>query len=509
MSAAPSIAERLGAASFPHPVERLELRETAISWLVLTGAYVYKIKKPLHLDYLDASSLERRRFLCEEELRLNRRFAPELYLEVVPIVEVQGRPVIGAGGTALEYAVRMRQFAQSDELAQRLAGAPVTPEEMARLGTRLGEWHETAPAATDQPYGSFELVSSQVLTNFALSDAESPAGRDSLGNEPRLAALEAWSREQLTGLRTLIETRRRQGRVRECHGDLHAGNVMCWRGDWLPFDCLEFEPRLRWIDVASDVAFLFMDLLAHQRADLAFAFLNGWLERTGDYGALPLLRFYAVYRALVRAKVDALRAEQRRRGERLATAERLTQGVSAALILMHGVSASGKSWLSARLIPALGAIRVRSDVERQRLYGSGAYSAAVDDATYGRLYDCAQQAIAAGLRIIVDATFLQAARRRPYLQLASSRNCPLLVIDCHAPAKVLEARIAQRGRDARDPSEADIAVLRRQLAAAEPLQARGLAAEGAEVIDIDTSLPSAPAKLVAEIRAQLRISRMV
>lgn len=502
MSASLSIAERLGPASFPHPVARLQLRETAISWLVLTGDFAYKIKKPMHLEYLDASSLERRHFLCQEELRLNRRFAPEIYLEVVSIAEVQGRPIIGAGGSAVEYAVRMRQFAQSEELAQRLANSEVTAEEMAALGTRLGEWHEMAPAAADQPYGSFELVSSQVLNNFAASQADGAA------DEPRLAALEAWSRAQLTGLQTLIEARRRDGRVRECHGDLHAGNVVHWRGSWLPFDCLEFEPRLRWIDVASDVAFLFMDLLSHERSDLAFAFLTAWLERTGDYGALPLLRFYAVYRALVRAKVDALRGEQRRRRERIATAEMLMQSASAALILMHGVSASGKSWLSTRLVRALGAIRVRSDVERRRLYGSGAHAAAEDEATYDRLYDCAQQAVAAGLRIIVDATFLQAVRRRPYLRLSETWGCPLLLINCHAPRAVLEARIAQRSREARDPSEADLAVLGRQLAAAEPLLAQGHAAEAVRVIDVDTSLPGALATVIAQIRAQLRISRM-
>lgn len=496
MSPAPSIAERLGSSSFPHPVEHLQLRETAISWLVLTGAYVYKIKKPLHLDYLDASTLERRRFLCEEELRLNRRFAPGLYLEVVPLVEVRGQPVIGASGTgpAIEYAVRMRQFARSDELAECLAGGDVAAEELARFGTRLGEWHETAPAERDPPYGSFALVSSQVLNNF-------PPSHDGAPGEPRLAALEAWSRQQLTALQTLIEARRREGRVRECHGDLHAGNVVRWQGDWVPFDCLEFEPRLRRIDVVSDVAFLFMDLLSRERADLAFAFLSAWLERTGDYGSLPLLRFYAVYRALVRAKVDALTSERRRRQERIATADKLVHASAGALILMHGASGSGKSWLSTRLIPALAAVRVRSDVERRRLYGGGAHSAAADDATYRRLYDCADRALAAGLRIIVDATFLQSARRELFVRLARTRSCRLLMIDCHASAQVLEARIAERSRTARDPSEADLTVLRQQLCACEPLQS----GEADALIRIDTSSPEALARAIAQARVQLPV----
>jgi len=493
MSPVPSIAARLEPTSFPHPVEHLQVRETAVSWLVLTGAYVYKIKKPLHLEYLDASNLERRRFLCEEELRLNRRFAPELYLEVVPIGEIEGRPVIGARGPPIEYAVRMRQFAQSEELTQSLADGEVSSEQMAQLGAQLGEWQEAAAEARELPFGSLSLVSSQVLGNFP--DLHKGASAP----EPRLTSLEAWTHRQLTALGTLIEARRRDGRVRECHGDLHAGNVVRWRGTWVPFDCLEFEPRLRWIDVLSDVAFLFMDLLSRERADLAFAFLTGWLERTGDYGGLPLLRFYAVYRALVRAKVDALTGAAERQQQRIATADKLAHGRSIALILMHGVSASGKSWLSTRLVPALCAIRVRSDVERRRLYGRDAHSAVPDDATYERLSRCAQAALAAGLRIIVDATFLQAGRRRPYVELARSQHCPLLVIDCQAPAHVLEARVTQRHREAKDPSEADLAVLRGQLATAEPLSAQ----PGATVIRVDTSSPHALASMLEQIRAQL------
>jgi len=492
MNAAPSVAARLGPSSFPHPVDRLERRETAISELVLTGAYVYKIKKPVLLAYLDASTLERRHFLCQEELRLNRRFAPDLYLDVVPIAEQQGGLMVGAAQPAIEYAVRMRQFSQSEELARRLSDAEVSAAEMAGLGTRLGEWHETAPAALDQPYGSHALVSSQVLGNFA-RDAQDAA------DEPRLAALAAWSREQLSRLQPLIESRRRDGRVRECHGDLHAGNVVRWQGEWLPFDCLEFDPRLRWIDVISDVAFLFMDLLSHERADLAFAFLSAWLERTGDYGALPLLRFYAVYRALVRAKVDKLTNDRQRRQQRIATAEQLTQSASAALMLMHGLSGSGKSWLSTRLVPALAAVRVRSDVERLRLCGSGAHSAQADEATYRRLEECAAAALDAGLRMIVDATFLQAARREAYLRLSRSRHCPLLIIDCYAPAEVLEARIVARSREAHDPSEADVAVLRRQLATAQTLQFPA----GDGVIRADTSSADVVAATVAQVQARL------
>jgi hypothetical protein len=166
---------------------------------------------------------------------------------------------------------------------------------------------------------------------------------------------------------------------------------------------------------------------------------------------------------------------------------------------MHGVSASGKSWLSTQLIPALAAVRVRSDVERRRLYGSGAHSAAADDATYRRLYECAEQALAAGLPIIVDATFLQASQRAPFVQLARSAGCPLLIIDCLAPADVLEARIVARHREAKDPSEADLDVLRRQLSTLEPMQTQ----QDVALIRAQTSSPNALAGVVEQARARL------
>lgn len=494
MSPLPPLLARLEPASFPHPIEQLQLRETAISWVILTGRFAYKIKKPVHLDFLDASSLERRRFLCDEEVRLNRRFAPQLYLDALPIAETNGHPTIGATGSPVEYAVRMRQFSRSEELAQCLDAGTVRSEEMASFGVRLADWHAAAAEARDPAYGGAQLVRAQVLENF--SALRAGAGADVIG---RLDRLEAWSHAQLAQLNSLMEARRRDGRVRECHGDLHAGNVVRWQSEWLPFDCLEFEPRLRWIDVMSDVAFLFMDLSSRGRRDLAFAFLSAYLERGGDYAGLPLLPFYGVYRALVRAKVDALAGAHEHCHERLAAAERLQQDRAPALILMHGVSGSGKSWLSGGLVAALGAVRVRSDLERRRLLGKEAHSAEADDATYRRLCDCAGYALAAGLPIIVDATFLQPARRRPYLELAHRTACPLLLIDCRAPARILEARIATRAREAQDPSEADLSVLRAQLCDAQVLEP----AERASLISVDTSAPNALEDALAQARARL------
>lgn len=513
MNEAQPLALRLDAASFPHPVTHLQRRETAISWLVLTGQYVYKIKKPVHFDFLDASTLQRRRFLCEEELRLNRRFAPDLYEALVPIAERHGHPEVGSSGAPIEYAVRMRQFEASEELAAQLGsgGGGVGANDLAGLGARLADWHAESPVAQDPHCGDVELVRSQVMDNFS-------ALRAHLGDQHagQLQSLQEWTQAQLQRLTALLEERRRGGRVRECHGDLHAGNVVRWQGRWVPFDCLEFEPRLRWIDVISDVSFLFMDLMSRSRSDLAHAFVSGYCERGGDYEGLRLLRFFAVYRALVRAKVDAMSiagdaahpgaahsarsddARARLHG-RLDAAEQLSRSGAPALLLMHGVTASGKSWLSEQLISAFGAVRVRSDLERRRLLGTGAYSAQATETTYARLLSCARSALMAGMRIIVDATFLERIHRRSYRALARECACPLVLLDCQAPESVLRSRVRERAHSGTDPSEATTEVLETQLAMRQAFDGE----ERAFLIEIDTTAPGALERTVSALHARL------
>lgn len=510
------IAERLEAGCFPHPVVHLYRRETPISWVLLTGTYAYKIKKPVQLPFLDASTLERRHFLCQEELRLNRRYAADLYLDVVPICERGGRLCVAAPGEPVEYAVRMHEFEPAQELSQQLTLGRVTVAEMAEFGGSLGNWHRSADVAPlETAYATVELIGSQMLQNFdslAVSSASAQA--------PRLAHLQRWTREQLQRLSPLLQQRRSSQCIRECHGDLHAGNLVHWQGRWLPFDCLEFAPRLRWIDVVSDVAFLYMDLLHFRREELGYAFLTSYLEHSGDYEALRLLRLYSVYRALVRAKVAALRtastagahpiagdARESELQQRLELADCLSESRAPALILMHGVTASGKSYVSARLIGALGAVRVRSDLERRRLLGAGDYSAAATGSTYERLGSCAQAALEAGERIIVDATFLDQRQRRVFEQLAQRYACPCVIVSCSASPEILRRRLAGRAREANDPSEATSEVLERQLARQQSLEA----SDSAHLIALDTSsddtIDSATDRLRALLKPAPRFAR--
>jgi aminoglycoside phosphotransferase family enzyme/predicted kinase len=480
--------------AYPHRADRLAHIETHISHVFLAGDYAYKVKKPLNLGFLDFSTLERRRLCCGEEIRLNSRLAPRIYLEVVPIAGTPDAPRIGGEGTALEYAVRMRRFDQ-ESLLTRL---PVTPELADRIAERVAQFHDAIPAAPqDSPFGTPEAVLGPMDENFSQIRARLPD--PSLLS--RLDPLEAWTHARHSDLRPLLEDRRRDGHIRECHGDMHRGNIALVQGDLVIFDGIEFNPGLRWIDTMSELAFLVMDLEEAGELPQARRLLNRYLEIRGDYGGLPLLDFYKVYRAMVRAKVTAIRlgqsdvgpaeaAEDREELERyLALAEGYTRPGPRRLYLTCGVSGSGKSRLSAILREHVPLVHIRSDVERKRLFGlpadartgsdtdAGIYTKEASARTYGRLRELASVILDAGYSPLVDATFLERSRRRDFIALADEKGCPCTILVPEAPDAVLRERVAEREAEGRDPSEAGLAVLEAQLARREPLteEERGMA----------------------------------
>ncbi|HUY84382.1 MAG TPA: AAA family ATPase [Steroidobacteraceae bacterium] len=502
-----SAAELLDPVAYPHPVARARIVETNTSLVVLTGDYAYKIKKPVRLEFLDASTLARRRLLCEEELRLNTRLAPELYLEVVPIVRAAAGIRVGAAGEAVEYAVRMRQFDGSQELSALLERGAVDASEIADLARRVARFHAAAPRDAGREGANTARMRAAVLGNLATLLAH-------VGGElgaPGLGKLIDWTHDVLQRAAARFRAREAAGFVRECHGDLHSRNIVRWRGRLLPFDCLEFDPALRWIDVMSDVAFLFMDLSGRARADLAAQFLDAYLDESGDYRGVALLPFYAVYRALVRAMVDALAAEKTAADERtrwvfsdrararIHTAAGFAKPRPPPLIAMHGPSGAGKSWLSERLVPRIGAVRVRSDVERRRLAGDAppGHDSRWDALTYARLIDCAAGCLAGGVPTIVDATFGRRADRNRLRALAAAARVPLIFLSCTADRAQLAANIAARRRRGDDPSDADLAVLDVQLAAMEPFGDD----ERAQVVEIASGGPDAVDRAGAAIGA--------
>ncbi len=470
--------------AFAHPVTRLKLLETHISWIILTGPFAYKIKKSVRLEFLDASTLALRRHLCEEELRLNRRLAADLYVDVCPITREAGVLRVGGSGKAIEYAVRMKEFDTSQELSALLDQGQVSPEEITRLAQRLAKFHADAPRADSRGFTHTQQLHDTVLGNLAILlahlDGVAP---------PELGALIDWTHERVRDSLAPLRERERSGFVRECHGDLHAGNIVRWGGELVPFDCLEFDPKLRWIDVMNDCAFLVMDLRAHGREDLAWVFLNSYLERTGDYEGVRLLRFYAVYRALVRAMVDSLSARHDRLRMRIKTAVMFTNPPPPALYIMHGLSGSGKSWLSERLAVRLGALRIRSDVERSRLAGastSDRYTPQFGRRTYARLIECAESCLQGGMSVIVDAAFLETAQRRMFQDLALRHGVRYVIIQCVADSEVLEQRIAQRRQMHTDPSQAGVEVLKLQSRNVQPLDP----VERLNAVVVDTDLPN-------------------
>jgi len=475
--------------------------ETHISFVILAGRHAYKIKKAVDLGFLDFSTLALRRRYCREELRLNRRQAPTLYLDIVEVRGDERRPRVGGTGAVLEYAVRMARFPDGEQLDRVLAAGRLQEAQVDQIAGAVADFHAAAPhAPAGTPYGRLAAVRAPMTQNFEQLAPCVPGGLTA----PELERLRDWTLRQLTALRGAIAARRRAGFVRECHGDLHLANMAWHDGALVVFDCIEFSAPLRWIDTASDLAFLLMDLDHRGHPELAARLLNGYLSRSGDYGALAVLDLYRVYRALVRAKVACIRASQA--PVKAAAASRsevrelaqLALGYAArrapVLVITSGVSGSGKSWLAARLCAHMPAIWLRSDVERKRMaglaatgrsrsgLGAGLYSARMNRRTYTRLRQLAGRALAAGHSVVVDAAFLRRADRAAFATLAERAGCAMHILQLEAPAPVLEKRITERANTGRDPSEATTGVLRRQLAARENLSA----AERARAIRIDT-----------------------
>ncbi len=508
------------ASLYDHPVDGFNCFETHISQVILTGPYAYKIKKPMNFGFLDFSTLERRKHFCEEEVRLNRRLAPDLYVDVVAITGTPEAPHLNGDGEPFEYAVRMRQFDQSQLFDHLQDEGSLTVSHIDELGQIVADFHTSVPAATaDSPMGTPEAV-------FAPMDQNFEQIRPLLDDPSLLAQLEAlagWTRSTFERLEPLLARRHEQGAIRECHGDLHLGNIALYDGKVTIFDCIEFNETFRWIDTVDDLAFLLMDLEFRGQEPFAARLLNTYLERTGDFQALPLIRFYKAYRAMVRAKialltmVDANTATadkavlMQRYRDYAQLAEDYTAIPNRFLLITHGVSGSGKSRISRQLSQALGMIRFRSDVERKRLFGlqpeqdsgsmpgGGIYTPEANGRTYHRLAELATEALVAGFSVAVDAAFLKRDERRLLEDTAEAQGVPFLLVHCDADPEILRDRVRKRAAEGTDASEAGLDILERQFQWLEPLEDD----ERGHTIKVDTA-GSEPAGALAErLRAHL------
>lgn len=478
---------------FDHHIDKFDIIETHISCILLTGPYAYKFKKPVNPGFLDYSTLEKRRFNCNEEVRLNKRLAPGLYLDVVAFTDSEQYPVIEGDGPVLEYAVKMVQFPADAGLDQVLKSGYFTKSHVEELAAMIAAFHATIPrSGPDRPFGEPEDIKQTVLDNFSLIH---PQLTDDAEYHDKLSALEQWTRKQYELLKDTLAARKRDGYIRECHGDMHLANIIWYEGRLVIFDCIEFSEKLRWIDVISEVAFLAMDLESRGQAAFSHRFVNKYLEHTGDYGGLLVLRFYCVYRALVRAKVACLSLPNKALADtgRRELIDKYRHYIDCALhysrqnsgrgylIITHGLSGSGKSTVARSTCEYLSAISIRSDVERKRLsriapatrtvagIQAGIYSEQKTQQTYVALCELAEKVIIAGYPVIVDATFLTKKNRQIMFDLARRLEVPFIILNVQAGKKTMQRRILEREATQSDVSEAGIPVLDYQMRSMQPL----------------------------------------
>ena len=470
---------------FDHPVGEFTLMETHISYVLLTGSFAYKFKKNIDLGFLDFSTLEKRKFYLDEEYRLNKRLASDLYLGVLAISGSETNPSFtDQNNSIIEYALKMVQFPVENQLDNLLDKNRLMPEHIDDLAKEMATFHTSLePARMNTNYGDIDQICYLIMDNFNQINPET--GEEDL--QSMLTHLKDWNTQKLDQLEQNFRQRKHQGFIRECHGDMHLSNMVLINNKVVIFDCIEFNQTFRWIDVISEIAFAMMDLGFRKRHDLANRLINNYLEQTGDYAGLQLLNFYRIYRSMVRAKVaDIQRRQTRDPTSRKQLTQKLYDHVSLAddyrqkkqpvfLCITHGFSGSGKTTYTEQLVDLSGAIRLRSDIERKRLFdlkaetiagdkiGKGLYKEDINKNTYDQLERLSRLTISAGYPVIVDATFIDRDKRDQFKKLSEELSIPFHILDFTASTSTLEKRITKRNSIGKDSSDADLAVLKHQL----------------------------------------------
>ncbi|MGF1520258.1 MAG: AAA family ATPase [Nodosilinea sp.] len=476
-SALPELIQQMCQPGFyPHPVaEPIRLLQTHVSYVLLTGDYAYKVKKPVNFGFLDYSTLEKRQHFCQEELRLNRRGAGALYLEVAAIAQTGDTYQIG-GDTPVEYAIKMVQFPQDTLLSALYDRGELTPALMADLAAVVADFHQGAE--TSDHISSFGAVD-QIRQAF---DENYEQTRGFIGGPQTQAQFDetkAYTDNFFATRGDLFEQRVAQGQIRACHGDLHLNNICLWQDQLYLFDCIEFNEPFRYVDVMYDVGFVVMDLLSKDCGELATVFLNRYLERTGDWEGVQLLPLYISRQAYVRAKVTSFllgdpSVDDETKAQASATAEgyyRLAWSVcqpqGGSVYLMAGLSGAGKSTTAGQLARQINAIHLRSDAVRKHLAGvpldqrgdDSLYTPAMTEKTYDRLLTLGLALAQVGYPVILDAKYDRQALRQTAIDQVQAAGLPLAMLHCTAPPAVLEQRVRDRSGDIAD---ATVAVLQRQ-----------------------------------------------
>jgi len=506
MSLPAIVAAMLRPAFYPHPAPAVELVQSHISYVLLAGDHVYKVKKPVRFTFLDFSTLELRRHFCHEEVRLNRRLAPDLYRGVVALCRDGEGFRLGPeeDPAAVEYAVHMRRLPAGCSLDVLLERRQVTPAMIDRVAVRLAAFHRDAaggPAVTanGDPAAVRRVLDDNYGNARRFRDVTVPAADDD--------AIQAFASAFLRDHAPVFRRRQAEGRIRECHGDLHTEHI-CFAADLEIFDCIEFNPLFRYCDVASEIAFLAMDLDYHDEPTLAAHFVARYAHHAQDAELPWLVPFYQCYRAYVRGKVDSLKSaeEEVPAAERqaahdsarrhFALAYRYTWAYTPALIVVCGLSGTGKTVLAEALCARTGFVHVNSDLVRKRLagvpplarsepaaYDAGLYSPEMSARTYQTMLDEAAAHLAAGRGVVLDATFQLRAGRDSVRAIAAAAGVPFLVVECQCAEAEVARRLAARTQRGDSPSDADWAVYREQRRRFEPFAPE----ERADVVTLDTA----------------------
>ena len=444
--------------------KRARLFRTHISSILVCGDDAYKFRRPVKFPFADFSTLKRRTEDCWREWRLNQRTAAPLYVGVVQITGTPAAPAISGRGTTLDTALQMRRFKQSDLLGHLTETQKLSVAMMISLGKHLGEFMHQLPALPAAALQGKRPTIEWLIESLDEITAIKPE------TAHEMQSIGLWANKAHRRLKHTIQGRQEQGFYRDGHGDLHLNNLVLYNGRVMAFDALEFNTTLRQTDIINDIAFTFMDLLAANQADLAWTLMNTWCEQTGDYEGLKLLRFYTLYRAVVRAKVAAMTEDAARFDRYSSLALRLIAPANPPrLILLSGLSGSGKSTVAADMARGLSAIRLRADVVRKHLYADCLddlqllYSPAATQKTYAELAHLAKRLLEAHITVIVDATFLSQTHVNKFNSLAQTLNIGCQVFECHAPVSVLRKRITCRASQKTDPSDATLKVLEQQM----------------------------------------------
>lgn len=483
---------------YPHPVsEPVQLVQTHISYVLLAGDYAYKVKKSKDLGFLNFSTLEKRQHFCREELRLNQPIAPDIYLDVLPITQTDNQFVLGGESQPVEYALKMRQFPQKSLFSEMFERGELTEAHTEELGRVVAHFHKNAK--TNDYIRSFGNVS-QVRQAFEQNYQQTGKYIGGSQTQQQYEETKQFSNRFFTQQQELLAQRQENNWIRECHGDLHLRNICLWQDKIQLFDRIEFNEGFRFVDVMYDVAFAVMDMEARERKSLANAFLNAYIEQTGDWEGLQVLPLYLSRQAYVRAKVisfmlddTGIADEQKQEAAANAAdyyrlAWEYTKMNEGRLILMSGLSGSGKTTVARQLARRLRAIHLRSDAVRKHLAGIALeaqggdelYTAAMSEKTYNRLLELGVMLANQGFTVILDAKYDRQAWRQPAIAQAQAYQLPLEILHCTAPTEVLRDRLLARSGDV---SDATPDLLRSQQTHAEPFTE----AEQAYLTTVDTT----------------------